>query len=114
LKDYCRYLGEALMAQDFELIIERVAWPESGRTRAASALRRRAKGWREAWVLVQYTALALSARGFPLHFLRVLKTLRAEGARIGVVDHDIGPYKDARATQRVHAACRDGCRQESK
>jgi hypothetical protein len=59
------------MAQDFELIIERVAWPESGRTRAASTLRRRAKGWRRAWVLVQYTALAWSARGFPLHFLRV-------------------------------------------
>ena len=31
--------------------------------------------------------------GFPLHFPCVLNTLRAAGARIGVVDYDIGPYK---------------------
>ena len=96
VEEYCRYLGEALLAEDFELIIERGAWPESGWTRAASALRRRAEGWRGAWVLVQYTALAWSARGFPLHFPRVLKSLKAAGARVGVVFHDIEPYGGTR------------------
>src|SRR6266853_1084471 len=68
VEEYCRYLGQALTAEGFELIIERVAWPEKGWSRAARALRRRAKRWRGAWVLVQYTALAWSARGFPLRF----------------------------------------------
>src|SRR5467141_1777751 len=96
VEEYCRYLGEALLAEDFELIIERVAWPESGWTHAARALRRRAKGWRGVWVLVQYTALAWSARGFPVRFPRVLKTLKAAGARVAVVFHDVEPYSGTR------------------
>jgi glycosyltransferase involved in cell wall biosynthesis len=96
VEEYCRYLGEALIAEDFELTIERVAWPESGWTRAASALRRRARGWRGAWVLVQYTALAWSTRGFPLRFPRVLKTLKAAGVRVGVIFHDIEPFSGKR------------------
>jgi hypothetical protein len=37
VEEYCFYLGEALMAEGFELIIDRIAWPESGWTRAAGA-----------------------------------------------------------------------------
>jgi len=96
VEEYCRYLSEALVAEGFELTIERVAWPESGWTRAVSALRRRAKAWRGAWVLVQYTALAWSARGFPLRFTRVLKTLKAAGVRVGMVFHDIEPFNGTR------------------
>src|SRR5260370_12019209 len=92
VEEYCRYLGEALLAEDFELAIERVAWREIGWTRAASALRRRARGWRGAWVLVQYTALAWSARGFPSRFPRVLKTLKAPGFPVAVVFHYIEPF----------------------
>ena len=101
VEEYCRYLGEALFAEDFDLSIERVAWYESGWTRAASALRRRARGWRGAWVLVQYTALAWSARGFPLRFPRILKTLKAAGARVGVVFHDIEPFSGKRLIDRM-------------
>ena len=101
VEEYCRYLGEALVAEDFELIIERVAWREKGWSRAARALRRRAKRWRGAWVLVQYTALAWSARGFPLRFPRVLKTLKAAGVRVGVVFHDVEPYGGTRVTDRL-------------
>jgi len=96
VEEYCRYLGEALLAEDFELIIERVDWNATGWTRAANALRSLAKGWRGTWVLVQYTALAWSARGFPLLFPRVLKTLKAAGARLGVVFHDVEPYSGTR------------------
>jgi glycosyltransferase involved in cell wall biosynthesis len=101
VEEYCRYLGEALLAEDFELSIERVAWRESGWSRAASTLRHRAQGWRGAWVLVQYTALAWSARGFPLRFPRVLTTLKAAGARVGVVFHDVEPFRGKRAVDRL-------------
>jgi glycosyltransferase involved in cell wall biosynthesis len=97
VEEYCRYLGEALLAEDFDLIIERVEWSESGWRHAASTLRHRAQGWRGAWVLVQYTALAWSARGFPLRFPQVLKILKAAGVHLAVVFHDVEPYAGKRA-----------------
>jgi len=96
VEEYCRYLGEALVAEDFKLIIKRIAWNENGWTRATRSLRRHARGWSGTWVLVQYTALAWSMRGFPLRFPRVLKTLKAAGARVGVVFHDAEPYSGTR------------------
>jgi glycosyltransferase involved in cell wall biosynthesis len=47
-------------------------------------------------VLLQYTALAWSARGFPRRFLRVVKTLKDVGAHVAVVYHDSEPYHGAR------------------
>ena len=97
VEEYCRYLGEALLADDFDLFIERVAWADRGWTSALRSLRRKAKMWRGTWVLVQYTALAWSGRGFPLRFPQVLRTLRAAGARLAVVYHDVEPFSGTRA-----------------
>jgi glycosyltransferase involved in cell wall biosynthesis len=99
--EYCRYLGDALSAEDFDLSIERVGWRENGWNRAVKTLQRQAKGWGGMWVLVQYTALMWSARGFPLRFSRILKTLKAAGARVGVVFHDVEPYSGARVIDRL-------------
>jgi glycosyltransferase involved in cell wall biosynthesis len=96
VQEYCRCLGEALREQGISLAIERVPWAERGWRRALRSLRRRAKGWGGMWVLVQYTALAWSARGFPLQFSRVLHTLHRAGARVGVVYHDVEPFTGKR------------------
>src|SRR5260221_12146124 len=96
VEEYCRYLGEALVAEDFELTVERVTWPQKGWSRAGSGLRRGAKGWRGAWVLVQYTALPWSARGFPVRFPGALTTLQAAGLRQGIVVHDAAAYGGTR------------------
>jgi glycosyltransferase involved in cell wall biosynthesis len=101
VEEYCRYLGEALQRHGFELLIERVRWSERGWGPALRALRRRAKGWRAAWVLVQYTALAWSARGFPLRFTRILRTLHSAGARVCVVYHDMEPFAGTRVIDRL-------------
>ena len=101
VEEYCRYLGEGLVGHGFLLAIDRVAWNESGWRSALRSLRSRAKGWGDRWVLVQYTALAWSARGFPQRFLRVLRILKAAGARIGVVYHDVEPYPGARWMDRI-------------
>jgi hypothetical protein len=105
VEEYCRYLGKALLAEDFELIVERVRWSETGWPRATRTVRRLAQGWRGTWVLVQYTALAWSARGFPLRFPRVLATLKAAGALVGVVFHDVEPFQGKRVIDglRRHA-----------
>src|SRR6267143_3661984 len=101
VEEYCRYLGEALQAEDYDLNIERVPWVEHGWGAAVRKLRRRARGWKGTWVLVQYTALAWSARGFPMRFVRVLKTLKAAGARVAVVYHDAEPYGGTRVIDRL-------------
>jgi len=101
VEEYCRYLGEALREHDFELELVRVSWEEDGWPAAMRALERQAGAWRGCWVLVQYTALSWSERGFPLRFLRVLRILRQAGARVAMVYHDVLPYHGNRTIDKL-------------
>jgi len=101
VEEYCRYLGEALRAHDFEMEMVRVEWVEDGWPTAMRDLERHAHAWRGSWVLVQYTALAWSERGFPLRFLRVLRILRQAGARVAMVYHDVLPYEGSRTIDKL-------------
>lgn len=101
VEDYCRYLGEALVAHNFQLEIRRVPWNEHGWTASLEALRLQAQDWRGIWVLVQYTALAWSARGFPWRFLQILRALRKSGAKLAVVFHDAEPFGGTRVIDRI-------------
>jgi hypothetical protein len=103
VEEYCRYLGDALRVHGFDMQAARVPWAEKGWPVALLELKQQAIEWRGAWVLVQYTALAWSTRGFPPRFLRVLKTLRSTGARIGVVYHDVEPYAGKRAVDKLRS-----------
>lgn len=96
VEDYCRYLGDALRLHGISLVIERVAWQEHGWRAALRSIRRLANGRKGEWVLVQYTALAWSMRGFPWRLLRVLRILKAAGVRIGLVYHDVEPFPGTR------------------
>lgn len=96
VEDYCQYLREALREHNFDLRVVRCGWAEVGWAPALEQLRRQATEWSGAWVLLQYTALAWSSRGFPLRFLRVLEILQLAGARIGIVFHDVEPYTGQR------------------
>jgi glycosyltransferase involved in cell wall biosynthesis len=101
VEEYCRFLAAALTVHGYEMEIARVAWAERGWAAALAELKRDALGWRGAPVLVQYTALAWSRRGFPLRVLRVLDILRDAGARVGVVFHDAEPFAGARVVDRL-------------
>src|SRR6267378_2627299 len=101
VEEYCRYLGEALQSEDYDLKIERVSWDEHGWGAAVRKLRCRSREWKGTWILVQYTALAWSERGFPMRFAPVLKTLKAAGARVAVVYHDAEPYGGTRVIDRL-------------
>src|SRR5215470_13574449 len=96
VEEYCKYLGAALTEHGFQLEIRRVPWDSRGWGSSLEALQLMAASWRDRWVLVQYTALAWSVRGFPGKFERVLYTLAKAGARIGVVYHDVEPYSGER------------------
>jgi glycosyltransferase involved in cell wall biosynthesis len=101
VEQYCRYLGGALRDRGFATELVRVQWAERGWPMALREFQERAREWRDKWVLVQYTALAWSARGFPLRFLRVVEELNKGGARVGIVYHDVEPYSGGRMIDAV-------------
>lgn len=101
VEEYCRYLAAALRAQDIQLDIVRVSWDIQGWQGALQVLHYQSTKWRDTWVLVQYTALTWSARGFPHRVLRVLKILKSAGARVGIVFHDVQPYAGTRLIDSV-------------
>ena len=96
LEDYCRYLGNALRLYDIHLEITRVPWELNGWPKALRDLKLRALRWRGTVVLIQYTALGWSSRGFPWRVLSVLKVLKSAGARLAIVFHDVEPYAGSR------------------
>lgn len=104
VEEYCQHLAEALAAHSFHGEIRRVPWDQHGWAASLDALRLQAESWNGVWVLVQYTALAWSARGFPGRFLRALRILRKAGARIAVVFHDAEPFGGSRVIDRFRRA----------
>jgi glycosyltransferase involved in cell wall biosynthesis len=101
LREYCTFLGEALKAHGYEMEMSAVGWAERGWAAALRELQREARSWRGVPVFLQYTALAWSLRGFPARVLRVMAILRAAGARVGVVFHDVEPYRGLRMIDRL-------------
>jgi glycosyltransferase involved in cell wall biosynthesis len=101
VEEYCRYLGTALQPHGFQMQIRRVPWELHGWRQSLRALRLQSAAWRDTWVLVQYTALAWSVRGFPLNFSRVLRLLKSFGARVAVVFHDVEPFSSPRLIDRL-------------
>jgi glycosyltransferase involved in cell wall biosynthesis len=88
VEDYCDFLSEALGRRGTELKKRRVAWMERGWMGALQELWRESRAWSGRWVLMQYTALGWSRRGFPLGALAALWILRRRGARAAVVFHE--------------------------
>jgi len=99
--DYCTWLGRALMVHGYELEMVRVPWFERGWNAALAELRAKARGWRGHWVLLQYTTLGWSRRGFPWHVPQILSILRDCGVRCAVVYHDFSPTSSPRLIDRA-------------
>ena len=92
VEDYCHMLRDAASCRGLSFEIARVDWAEKGWRDAFAELRREAADWRGRQVLLQFTTLAWSQRGFPLRAPRVLRLLQQCGARTGVVFHDFSPF----------------------
>jgi glycosyltransferase involved in cell wall biosynthesis len=90
--DYCDWLSGSLAGYGYQLETVRVNWLEQGWRAALAELKVKAKHWRGCWVLLQYTTLAWSRRGFPWRTPEVLSAVRGSGVHCGVVFHDFGPF----------------------
>lgn len=105
VEDYCTNLREAFAKHDGDLTLVRVPWAELGWRRALGSLWRQSNDWEGQWILVQYTALAWSRRGFSLGFLAILWVLRSRHTRLAVVLHDAEPFGGRRVVDRIRRAC---------
>jgi glycosyltransferase involved in cell wall biosynthesis len=99
--DFCDFLGKALASRNIELQAEQIHWFEHGWPRALAWLDTESKNWRGEWVLLQYTALAWSRRGFPVGALRAARILQANGVRLGIIFHDAVGFEVGRLRDRA-------------
>jgi len=94
--DYCEFLAMALQRRNVELRTVQVPWVERGWPEALRWLAQESAQWRAERVLLQYTALGWSRRGFPFGALRVMNLMRKRGLRCTVVFHDVGSASGTR------------------
>jgi glycosyltransferase involved in cell wall biosynthesis len=89
VRDYCEKLRESGAPHGLSFDLVPVPWAETGWRDSLAELRKAAATWQDRWVLLQYTTLAWSQRGFPLYSPRLLEVLRQGGARpgLGIVGH---------------------------
>lgn len=107
LEDYCSFLGAALQRRGIESEKVRVDWQQQGWFRALVHLWRGSAQWRGKWVLLQFTSLSWSRRGFPFVVLLVVQLVRARGAHFGVVYHEPRGTPGPRWIDKVRRACQE-------
>jgi glycosyltransferase involved in cell wall biosynthesis len=107
IADYCLFLAKGLAPQGIGLEQVRVPWSEIGWVAALRQLGRNSSDWRGRWVLLQYTALSWSQRGFPFGVVAVLATLRHRGVRCAVVFHEPNRQGGSGLLGGVRGVCQD-------
>ncbi len=75
-------------------------WATLGWMRGIAWTRREARNWQGKWVLLQYTALGWSQRGFPLGAAITIWIARNRGAKCAIVFHDAQPFAGSRWIDR--------------
>jgi hypothetical protein len=106
--DYCAYLGHALSRCGAQLNSIHVDWDALGWMRALRELSREAPSWRGNMVLLQFTSLSWSSRGFPFGAVFALRTLLRCGARVAVVFHEpVRQTGTPTLINRIRGTCQD-------
>jgi glycosyltransferase involved in cell wall biosynthesis len=107
LEDYCTFLGIALHKRGVELEKARVDWHPQGWFRSLVQLWRKSAQWRGKWVLLQFTSLSWSRRGFPFAVLLAIQIVRVQGAHPAVVYHEPMGTPGPRWIDRFRSACQE-------
>lgn len=107
VQDYCDCLANALARRGVRMETVRVDWAELGWRRALRQLREQSADWRGSWVVLQYTAMAWSRRGFPFGVLLVLSALRRSGLHCAVVFHEPHRQGGERWLDRLRGRCQE-------
>jgi glycosyltransferase involved in cell wall biosynthesis len=101
LADYGANLGRALAKHNIDLRPARVDWVEKTWLGALRNLFCESKDWRGRWVILQYTSLGWSRRGFPIGALVSLAILRLHGANFAMMFHEPSGTAGPRLIDRI-------------
>lgn len=107
--DYCQYLSDAFARRGDRLDAVELRWEIQGWRRTLVDLWARSRSWKNRPILLQYTALMWSARGFPLGALAVIGILKWREVRLGVVFHDVDYQPAAGMVRQMRVACQKFC-----
>jgi glycosyltransferase involved in cell wall biosynthesis len=107
VEDYCSYLSGALKGHNVGMKVFRMSWFERGWFAALRQLARDSVSWQRQWVILQFTALAWSRRGFPFGVLAVLAVLRYRRVRCGIMFHELHRHGGSRWIDRTRGVCQD-------
>jgi glycosyltransferase involved in cell wall biosynthesis len=101
LRDYCCWLSKALARRGVAMEIVEVRWERLGWLGALGKLWKQSGEWRGRWVVLQYTALMWSRRGFPVMVPLIFWMMKMRGCRVAVVFHDVYASPGRRWIDRV-------------
>jgi len=107
IEDYCSFLRQALQRQNVALRQTHVAWAKKGWFTALRSLRAESATWRGKWILLQYTTMAWSRRGFPFGALAAVSILRGRGVRCAIVFHEPIRQNGTRWIDLLRGTCQD-------
>jgi glycosyltransferase involved in cell wall biosynthesis len=104
VRDYTNCLSEALGRREITCESFELRWDERGWLIALARLWKESRHWRDCWVVLHYTALMWSRRGFPVAVPLVLRILKLRGCRTAVVFHDVHAVAGARWIDRCRVS----------
>jgi len=107
VRDYANHLSAALRARGVICENSEIRWCEQGWLRALSRLWNESRKWRGRWVVLHYTALMWSRRGFPLALPLVSTILKLGGCRVAIVFHDVHAVESPRWVDRVRVSLQE-------
>lgn len=107
VRDYANCLTEALRARGIGCQSWEVHWHEQGWLVALTRLWKESRAWPDRWIILHYTALMWSRRGFPVAVPIVLKMLKLRGCRTAIVFHDVHALAGSRWFDRFRVALQE-------
>src|SRR5690348_10408408 len=100
VRDYADCLSQELNRQGMVCQISEIRWHEQGWLGSLFRLWKESRAWRGRWVVIHYTALMWSRRGFPIVVPLVLRFLKFRGCRTAIVFHDVYAAPGSRRIDR--------------
>ena len=107
VRDYCEYLAVALGRRGYLTEIQQVDGVSKGWLSELWKFWSSSRQWRGRWIVLQYTALAWSRRGFPVGAIATLAIAKRRGARCAVVFHEPFGTSGPRTIDRVRGECQN-------